>query len=158
MIRYAVVLSTLMPFMSCSEMPMTMDGTCNCPTPNAAQVSYSNTTSHLTSTNVQTAVDELAARPVQPSLGSSVEVITVNANVTTSMPGAGASCRDETHDLAIGGACAGLDTAVTGIRGTQIDNRTPQDSGGPKAAYGCTFNTTGNAGVVVQVTCLKNVR
>jgi hypothetical protein len=161
MVRYVVVvLSTLMPFMSCSEMPMAgPDATCNCPTPTAAQVSYSNTTSHLASTNVQAAVDELAARPNEGPLAMRVQVVSVNANITPASNFASASCPDETHDLAIGGACAPLSATTNGILSTGLDNRTPMDSGGPAARYGCTFNVTAaSASVAVQVSCLKNVR
>ena len=160
MIRYAVVFSTLVPFMSCSEMPMAgPDATCNCPTPNASQISYSNATSHLTSTNVQAAVDELAGKPVEPPVGPRIQLVQQMGTVTAASSTVDAACPDELHDVVLGGACFGRDTNVV-PRDSSISLLTPADTGGPKARYTCGFNLTSgtSGGGVAQAICLRNAR
>jgi hypothetical protein len=150
------VLVLFTAFGSCSEMPMSNgDAQCNCPTPTAAQVSYSNTASRLTSTNVQAAVDELAAKPAETPLGPRiVRIQQMTANNGQSQLSATATCPDEAHDIAMGGDCSlGADLNIH-IVSTNIDN-TPG-----RARYGCLFTqpTTNTQPAIIGVLCLRNER
>jgi hypothetical protein len=145
---------------SCSEVPMSTDGTCNCPAPTAAQISYANGTSHLASTTVQAAVDELASRPSETPVGPRLQTATGQTTITASGTGVEAVCPDEARDVVLGGACATQDAHAVTI-GSTIDNRSASDGGGPKARYQCGFSL--NAGqtsslVQAQAVCLRNAR
>lgn len=160
-VRYVVVLSTLLPFMSCSEMPMAgPDATCNCPTPTAAQVSYSNTASRLTSTNVQGAVDELAGRAAEPPLAARLYRKQVDGQASTMQEFAStAACDDETHDIALGGDCV----AATATANSVVLIATALDIGAPgrvASRYSCRFRqlTGATATPTVGVLCLRNAR
>jgi hypothetical protein len=145
---------------SCSEMPMAApDGMCNCATPTAAQVSYSNTTSHLTSTNVQGALDEVAAKPAEAPIGPRVYKKVSNIPSSTAVSAGGvAHCDDETHDLPIGGFCtlsaANVNAAIVSDGVTLV---LPTE-GTPQAGYSCSYQqpTAGNP-LSIQITaiCLR---
>jgi hypothetical protein len=153
---YALPILMLLPFLSCSEMPMVSgDAMCNCPTPSAAQISYSNTTSHLASTNVQAAVDELAAKPVEAPIGPRIMrvVRSVPNNGQTSFTAVGA-CSDETHDIVLGGDCGDGPSSGVALVRTSITLSTTE------AKFGCEFSQPAGSSAAAQVgvLCLTNAR
>jgi hypothetical protein len=156
MLRHYPMIALFLTFGSCSEMPMAgPDASCPCSTPTAAQVSYGNTTSHLAATNVQAALDELAAKPVEMPIGPRiVRVQQMTANNHLAQLSASAACPDENHDIALGGDCVlGTDPNIH-ISQTNINNDATH------ARYGCLFTqpTTNAEPAVIGVLCLRGAR
>jgi hypothetical protein len=97
---------------------------CDCPQPAADEVSYENLGSGLAGTDVQRAIDELAARPAAPSdaftrIASAQESITAGAG--GAFPSATVLCPGSPPDLglALGGSCSGGDETVH-LQGTLL--------------------------------------
>jgi hypothetical protein len=145
---------------SCSVAPtaQTDANACSCSV-SAAQVSYSNATSHLASSNAQAAIDELAAKPTEAPIGPRIVRRQVDTpNNGRSDFGAEAACPDELHDIVLGGDCyAGLDARLVQ---TSINLAGLNDSGGAKARYSCRFAqpTSNTEPANIGVLCLRNAR
>jgi len=122
---------------------------CDCPAINAADVEYDNSGSGLADTNLQDAVDELAARPDAP-VDAYTRIITVEDPIVADAPGGWSrtvTCPGSPPNVAIamGGACDGGD-ADTVVQGTQLQ----------ASAFQCNWRYEGAGSVTLtaQVTCL----
>jgi hypothetical protein len=121
----------------------------------ALQVSFDKATSTLGATNVQDALDELAARPIaEAPIGSRIKTIVkpmpfpgLSGSVTLM-----ADCSDPSHDVALGGACGFIDAAT--LVQTSIANDATH------ASFVCGWSKAGpGAGnTSVTVVCLTGAR
>ncbi len=122
---------------------------CDCPTPAAADVDYDNVGSGLSGTDVQDAVDELAARPEPP--GDSYDrIMFVEDMLVIDTPSASSrtvTCPGTPPNLgrALGGACEGGDIDTT-LQGTALFEN----------GYRCVWRYAGTGSVTLtaKVTCL----
>jgi hypothetical protein len=143
----AVVLST------CSTEPMAPADAGACAV-NASQVCYANQTSQLTSTNVQTAIDELNMK-VQTARMFQVETaLAMSPHDGRTSTNLIAHCPDETHDVPLNCSCRGFSTSTlytssvlfdTQLAGCECDWTEPAGNTGPDPYR-------------ASVLCLKNAR
>lgn len=152
--RQHLQLLALVPLVSCSDgnAVSTDAGTCAC---KAIQTSFDKGTSTLGATNVQDAIDELAARPVaEAPIGSRIRTIDKVFPNPGTHGGVGQklSCADPVHDLAIGGACGFVDNAE--LVETTIENDAT------RASYGCSWlqRDGSTSSMRVTVVCLTGAR
>ncbi len=134
--------------------PADAQGACTC---TAETVSYDHATSSLGATNVQDAVDELAARPIpEPPVGPRLKTIVVPFTLTNQAPGGiskTAACPDESKDVALGGAC-GFVGPRNFIGSTSVLNSSTE------AKFSCGYDVpeTITATSSVTVVCLTNAK
>lgn len=105
-------------------------GNCSCAPPTALQVTYDKTSSMLGATNVQDAVDELAARPLPeaPIEGRLEFVDQAVTNTGITLPAFEQPCPHPT-DIALGGGCGPMFAAGTRLLGTTLEAH----------GYGCNY-------------------
>ncbi len=119
--RHLMMLAVVM-FAACDgDGAQTNDAaSCTC---KALNVSFDKTSSGLGASNVQDAIDELAARPIpEAPVGGRIQTV-VRTFPNPGTKGAVsqiAECPDPSHDIAIGGACSFVDGAT--LVGTAINN------------------------------------
>lgn len=168
----------LVPVLAATGCPIdgntTDAGQCACPTPTAAQISYvvPDADAGISATNVEQALDQLAARPIaEPPIGS--RIITLSQNVspdsslsnTTRLIGQ-LSCPDPVHDVAIGGACGEHPNALTdsaaALQSAGVENGPNPVGGAARAQQFCDYKQTQppavGAKVGVNLVCLRNAR
>jgi hypothetical protein len=140
--------------LSCSDnAQMTADaGACMC---KAAQVSFDKASSTLGATNVQDALDELAARPIaEPPIATRIKIVDkgVPNPKTSGNVEATADCPNPGHDMAIGGGCGFVDSASI--------NEAVLVNDATHASYRCGWSQpTGSSTLMsVSVVCLLNAR
>jgi hypothetical protein len=120
----------------------------------AFEVPYDNATSKLAATNVQGALDELAAKAhAKPQL----ESVTLGGQLIAG--GAGqveAHCPDEAHDIATGGGCFVDGGSAAFLEQAHLNHPV---SSSPPTSYRCVFKG-GTAGTAIhsEVVCLRNAR
>jgi hypothetical protein len=122
----------------------------------ALEVAFDKSSSTLGATNVQDAIDEIAARPAaEAPVGGRIKTLVqvfpnpgTMGGVTQTL-----SCSDPAHDLALGGACGGGGTNAQ-LRETRINNDTNM------ASYTCAWSqpTGGTEAMRVTVVCLTGAR
>jgi hypothetical protein len=129
-------------------------GACTC---TAETVSYDHSSSTLGASNVQDAVDELAARPIpEPPIGPRVKTIVVPFTLTDQAPGIiskAAACPNESVDVVLGGACGAVGTTNYLLR-TDIANSSTE----AKFSCGYAIPETITATSSVTVVCLANAK
>jgi len=123
--RFVYILSLLALALTACPADDTVDqvdagGVCTCTPETAAQTSYSNTSSALTSTNVQGALDELAVREVTAAdIAQHIEVIRSSVtNPGTASLTVAVSCPTPANDIPLGGSCGGI--AGGSVRATDL--------------------------------------
>lgn len=130
------------------DMPGGVDSSlaCDCPDPTAAQVPYDNAGSGLTGTDVQDAIDELAATPA-PAPDAYGRIV---LQEDTFVASPGAAVRSNTigcpnGGLALGGSCSGGDENVS-LQATELQG----------AGFTCTWHKPFDATytLFIKVTCL----
>ncbi len=147
----------LFGIVACSDggnTPADAQGACTC---TAETVSYDHATSSLGATNVQDAVDELAARPIpEPPVGPRLKTIVVPFTLTNQAPGGvekSAACDNEARDIVLGGSCGFVGSSNFLVR-TDIANSTTE----ARFTCGYTVPATITASSLVTVVCLTNAK
>jgi hypothetical protein len=126
---------------------------CSC---TALQVAFDKTSSMLGASNVQDAIDEVAARPIaEPPVGDRIKTIVQVFPNPGTMGGVEQTlaCPDPRHDVALGGACGG-----GGTRAQLVETRINNDTN--VASYTCGWSqpTGGSDAMRVTVVCLTQAR
>ena len=125
----------------------------------ASQVTYDSTKSGLNATHVQAAIDLLASKSAESPIAPRLELVQTQVPASNSTAVAvTALCPDQAHDVVLGGDCfaGGMATLVA----TQILLVAPDQPGGPKAGFVCTFSQPSNnpSPTIGSAICLRNAR